>query len=115
MLGYALLLSTLFLQTGPQPSPAPAPAFRVIVNAANPLDSVSREMLSQLFMRRLRRWPGGLEALPVDQPASARVRERFSRNVHGKSVAYVIRYWHRLIFSGRGIPPMEVPNDASAI
>lgn len=115
MLGYALLLSTLFLQTGPQPQPATAPAFRVIVNAANPVDSISRATLSQMFTRRLRRWPGGLDALPVDQPASARVRELFSRSVHGKSVAYVVRYWHRLIFSGRGIPPMEVPNDAAAI
>ena len=115
MLPYALLLSTVLLQAGPQPQPAPVPAFRVIVEASNPVEAVSRQTLSNMFTRRLRRWPDGSEIHPVDQTANTRIRERFSRAIHGKSVAYVVRYWHRLIFSGRGIPPLEVTNDAAVI
>lgn len=66
-------------------------------------------------MRRVRSWPDGTEIRPVDHRVEARVRERFSRIVHGKSVAYVIRYWQRLIFAGRGIPPPEVKSAAAVM
>ena len=42
-------------------------------------------------------------------------RELFSRSIHGKSVAYVTRYWHRLIFAGRDIPPRQVDSNAAVI
>jgi hypothetical protein len=35
--------------------------------------------------------------------------------VHGKSVAYVTRYWERLIFAGRGIPPPVVASSAAVM
>lgn len=90
-------------------------SFRVVVNKANPVSSLSRGELSAIFMRRVRSWPDGTEIRPVDQRVGAGVRERFSRSVHGKSVAYVIRYWQRLIFAGRGIPPPEVPSGAAVM
>ncbi len=77
--------------------------------------SLTRAELSAIFMRRVRSWPDGTEIRPVDHRVDARVRERFSRAVHGKSVAYVIRYWQRLIFAGRGIPPPEVPSGAAVL
>jgi len=90
-------------------------SFRVVVNKANPVSSLTRAELSAIFMRRLRSWPDGTEIRPVDHRADARVRERFSRAVHGKSVAYVIRYWQRLIFAGRAIPPPQVQSSAAAM
>lgn len=90
-------------------------SFRVVVNKANPVSSLTRAQLSAIFMRRVRSWPDGIEIRPVDHRVDARVRERFSRAVHGKSVAYVIRYWQRLIFAGRGIPPPEVPSAAAVM
>jgi ABC-type phosphate transport system substrate-binding protein len=85
------------------------PPFLIVVHRSNPAVSMTRAELSAIYMKRKSDWQ------PVDQPASARVRERFSRAVHGKSVAYVTRYWQRLIFSGRGIPPRQLPSDAAVI
>lgn len=85
------------------------PPFLVVVNRSNPAVSVTREELSAIYLKRNSNW------LPVDQYPAARVRERFSRVVHGKSVAYVTRYWQRLIFSGRGIPPRQLPSDAAVL
>lgn len=89
--------------------------FRVIVHRDNPIASITRAELSAIYMKRMRSWRDGREIVAVDQPATARVREHFSRAVHGKSVAYVTRYWQRLIFSGRGIPPRQLPNDAAVL
>jgi ABC-type phosphate transport system substrate-binding protein len=85
------------------------PPFFVIVHRSNPVVSMSRAELSVIYMKRKSSWQ------PVDQQPAARVRERFSRAIHGKSVAYVTRYWQRLIFSGRGIPPRQLPSDAAVI
>jgi ABC-type phosphate transport system substrate-binding protein len=90
-------------------------AFRIVVHPSNPLESITRAELSAIYMKRMRSWRDGREIVPVDQPASSPVRERFSRAIHGKTVAYVTRYWQRLIFSGRGIPPRQLQNDAAVL
>ncbi|HEY0143842.1 MAG TPA: hypothetical protein VGF48_23345 [Thermoanaerobaculia bacterium] len=89
--------------------------FRVVVHASNPAVSVTRAELSAIFMKRTRSWPDGTEILPINHPATSPLRERFSRAVHGKSVAYVRRYWQRLIFSGRAVPPRELRSDAAVL
>lgn len=89
--------------------------FRVVVHASNPVVSVTRAELSAIYMKRTRSWPDGTEILPINQPAASRLRERFSRAVHGKSVAYATRYWQRLIFSGRAVPPRELQSDAAVL
>lgn len=112
----ALVLATTTLLASQSGSPGAAtPAFRVIVHASNPVASAGREELSAIFMKRLGRWPSGADIIPIDQQQESVVREQFSRAVHGKNTAYVIRYWHRLIFAGRGIPPREAKNDAAVI
>jgi ABC-type phosphate transport system substrate-binding protein len=89
--------------------------FRVVVHASNPVASLTRAELSAIYMKRTRSWRDGREIVAVDQPSTSRLRERFSRAVHGKSVAYVTRYWQRLIFSGRAVPPREARSDAAVL
>jgi ABC-type phosphate transport system substrate-binding protein len=115
MLGPFVLVAAILLSPDDR-RPLPRDlAFRVVVHKANPVSSLTRAELSAIFMRRVRSWPDGTEIRPVDHRAEARVRERFSWTVHGKSVAYVIRYWQRLIFAGRGIPPPEVRSGAAVM
>lgn len=115
MLGPFVLVAAILLSPGDGRPLSANGSFRVVVNKANPVSSLTRAELSAIFMRRVRSWPDGTEIRPLDHRAETRVRERFSRAVHGKSVAYVIRYWQRLIFAGRGIPPPEVPSSAAVM
>jgi ABC-type phosphate transport system substrate-binding protein len=110
MLPLALVAAIILSPNEGRPLP-----FRVVVHKANPVSSVTRAELSAIFMRRVRSWADGTEIRPVDHRVDALVRQRFSRAVHGKSVAYVMRYWQRLIFAGRGIPPPEVPSSAAVM
>jgi ABC-type phosphate transport system substrate-binding protein len=89
--------------------------FRIVVHPSNPVASMSRAELSAIYMKRTRSWRDGREILAVDQPSTSRIREQFSRAVHGKSVSYVTRYWQRLIFSGRAVPPRELRSDAAVL
>ena len=88
----------------------------VIVNAANPVASMTRSQVADIFMKRLTEWPnGGGAAHPVDQPAVAAVRDAFSRTVHGKPAAAVASWWGQQMFSGRSTPPPQRPNDRGVI
>jgi ABC-type phosphate transport system substrate-binding protein len=94
--------------------PAWADDFKVVVNASNPVDAMSRAEVSQLFLKKVTRWPGG-EVVHVAEPGSAAVRETFYRKVAGKSLSAVKSYWNQLIFSGREVPPVEKASDEDVV
>ncbi|HEX6099204.1 MAG TPA: hypothetical protein VF432_23020 [Thermoanaerobaculia bacterium] len=114
MLSQLVLATAIFLAADAL-RPQTAVAFRVIAHPSVQPSSLSRAQLSAIFMRRTRSWADGTEVRPVEPPSRAKVREEFSHAVHGKSVAYVTRYWHRVIFAGRGVPPEELPSDAAVL
>lgn len=91
------------------------PGYRVIVHPANPLESVERRFLADLFLRKAVRWPNGDAARPADLAGDPPVRRRFSEDVVGRSVAAVKSYWQQVIFSGRGLPPPELDDEAAVV
>lgn len=93
------------------PAPAAAQEFVVIVNAANPVSSLTRGEVSKLFLRKVDHWQNGESVLPVDLAQGQPTRESFTKQVHGKSVNAVLAYWQQQIFSGRSMPPVEKPSD----
>jgi hypothetical protein len=93
-------------------SPAP---FVVVAQRENPESAVSREFLSDAFLKKTTRWATGDAIGPVDLRADSPVRAAFSANVLRRSVAAVRSYWQQRIFSGRGVPPPEVESDLAVI
>jgi ABC-type phosphate transport system substrate-binding protein len=99
----------------PRATPAQRTGFAVIVNAANPVTSLTREQVSRYFLRKSRSWPAGGPVEPVDLPESSPVRDAFSRAVHGRSVTAVKTYWQQQIFSARSTPPTEMRGDGDVV
>jgi ABC-type phosphate transport system substrate-binding protein len=89
--------------------------FVVVVHPDNPQGAVSRDFLREAFLKRITEWPDKQSIKPADQKPFARVRDSFSRNVLGRSVAAVKSYWQQRIFSGRGVPPPELDSDQAVI
>lgn len=87
----------------------------VVVNAANPTTSLSRDAVSRLFLRKVTHWPNEETVVPVDQPERSMIRMIFSREIHGREVATVRTYWKQQIFGGRAVPPDVRASDASVI
>jgi ABC-type phosphate transport system substrate-binding protein len=110
LIGLALLLLT-----DPRAASGQAVAFKVIVNESNPMTSMSRAELSEMFLKKNTTWPSGRTVLPVDLTEGSPVRETFSQEVHGRTVARIEAYWQQKIFTGRGVPPPQQPSDAAVI
>jgi hypothetical protein len=115
MLASLVLVWSLIVQSAAATPAGDTPSFRVIVHQSNPVSSIQRSDISAMFMKRTRRWSDGVEILPVDHGSTSRLRAQFSQSIHTKSVAYVDRYWQRLIFSGRAVPPPQLGSDEAVI
>jgi ABC-type phosphate transport system substrate-binding protein len=91
-------------------------AFKVIVQASNPNAELKKEEISQLFLKKVKKWKQNDETvLPVDLVENAPVREQFSEAVHRKKVSFIKAYWQKQIFSGREVPPVEKESDEEVL
>lgn len=97
------------------PRAVSAQGYQVVVNAENPVTSMTTAELSRLFQKRTTRWDDGGAVLPVDLPEGSSVRAAFSERVHGRPVSAIKVYWARQIYSGRGVPPIEKSSDAEVL
>ncbi|HEX4911845.1 MAG TPA: phosphate ABC transporter substrate-binding protein [Permianibacter sp.] len=82
----------------------------VIVNPGNGA-SLSSEDVQRLFLGKLKSFPGGGEATPVNQKEGQPAREQFNQAVLNKSESQLKAYWSQLVFTGKGTPPKELDND----
>ncbi len=106
-----LLAAALFLA----PAAALPAEFVLVANPSVSTAAISRAEATRIFLRLQSEWPDGGHARPVDQSKSSPLRDAFSREVLGKSLASVEQYWTQAIFSGRAVPPVEKRSDADVL
>jgi ABC-type phosphate transport system substrate-binding protein len=113
----ALLWSVLGLCTGAARvarGDAPSP-FRLLIHPDNPATSLSKDFVTDVFLKRTTRWGDGEMVRPVDQRSDSAVRRVFSESLLRRSIAAVKRYWQQRIFSGRDLPPPELDSDEAVV
>lgn len=94
---------------------ASAQSFKVIVNEANSTESVSSNELSDIFLKKTKKWADGKDINPVDLNTRSEVREEFSQQIHGRGIGAIRNFWQQAAFSGAGSAPLERSSDADVI
>lgn len=89
--------------------------YQVIVHAANPVSSLTRDQLSRYFLKKTTAWEDGRTVAPADLFEASPVRVALSRDIHRKSVAAIKSYWQQRIFSGSELPPPEFETDSDVV
>ena len=82
-----------------------------IVSAKSPLTALNSTQVADLFFARTSTFPNGMQAIPIDQEEGSAARDEFYARISGKSAAQVKAFWSRIIFTGRGRPPLSVSGD----
>ncbi|MBV8467234.1 MAG: phosphate ABC transporter substrate-binding protein [Burkholderiales bacterium] len=80
----------------------------VVVSAKSAVTSLTQDQVADIFMGRAAAFPGGGAAVPVDQREGSPVRNDFYEAISGKALPQMKAYWARMLFTGRGQPPVEV-------
>lgn len=86
----------------------------VVVSAKSALSTLSKEQVADIYLGNVKEFPGGGLALPL-LPSSGGTRTEFFEKVLGKNEAQAKAIWSRLVFSGKGSAPRDVPDSAETI
>jgi ABC-type phosphate transport system substrate-binding protein len=92
-----------------------ADGFRIIVNPDNPIGSLDRRFLTDVYLKKTTRWPSDEAIRPVDLGPGSPIRRAFSDDVLKRSVSAIKSYWQQMVFSGRGVPPPELDSDGEVL
>lgn len=93
--------------------PAQAAEWVLIVSARNPLTALRPDQAADIFLAQAGHFPGGAEAAALDLPLGSPLRDDFYSTVAARSPALMKAYWTKMVFTGRGQPPRELPNSAA--
>lgn len=87
----------------------------VIVSAKAPVAALQQSQVADIFLGQLAFSPGGDREImtAVDQSVGSTTRDAFYSKVAGKTPQLVKAHWAKMIFTGRGQPPREKPDNAA--
>lgn len=68
---------------------------------------VSKEQLANLYLGR------SADLKPLDQPESVPLRAEFYKKATDRELPQIKAIWSKIIFTGRGQPPLVLPDSAS--
>jgi ABC-type phosphate transport system substrate-binding protein len=86
----------------------------VVVSSKSSAGALTVDEAANIFLGRASTFPGGENAVPLDQAESSPLREEFYSKTSGKTAAQLKAYWSKQIFTGKGRPPKEVA-DSQAV
>jgi ABC-type phosphate transport system substrate-binding protein len=90
-------------------------SYKVVVNAANPVASITKAELVDLFLKKATAWENGEKVSPVDLSENSSARMGFSKLVLGKTIDQIKAYWNYKIFSGLDTPPPVMNTDRAVL
>jgi ABC-type phosphate transport system substrate-binding protein len=82
-----------------------------VVSARGPATVMTTNQVVDIFLGRTSRFPDGRPAVPVDQAEGSAVRDEFYFAYAGKSQSQLNAHWAKIVFTGRGHPPIALAND----
>lgn len=85
----------------------------VIVSARSPVEALSPDQVTAIFLGQSARFPDGTLATAIDQPIGSSQRNGFYQRVTGKTPALLKVYWSKMVFTGRGQPPRDLAGNAA--
>jgi ABC-type phosphate transport system substrate-binding protein len=86
----------------------------VVVHPSNAA-SLDASSLSRIFLGKMKSFPGGGQAVPVNQSEGSSATSEFNSKVLKKSGSQLKAYWSKLVFTGKGTPPKAIGSDAEVI
>jgi ABC-type phosphate transport system substrate-binding protein len=77
--------------------------------------AIPKQVLTDVFLRKVTRWGNGQPIRPVDLSLTSPVRGSFSSEVLGIAPGAVASFWMKRIASGEAVPPPAKRTDGEVI
>lgn len=106
--------SKLFLAAAAMFASVAQAEIAVVVHPSNAA-SLDASNVSRIFLGKMKSFPGGGQAVPINQAEGAAATTEFNDKVLNKSGSQLKAYWSKLVFTGKGTPPKAVSGDAEVL
>jgi hypothetical protein len=87
----------------------------VIASSKSSIPSMDKDQVSDIYLGKSTTYPDGSTALPIAQVEAESAHQEFSNAVIDKSESQLKSYWSKMVFSGKGTPPKELPNSGEVL
>ena len=84
------------------------PEVVLVVSKKATVSALTRQQVADIFLGRTASYPNGMRVIPIDQQEGSDVREAFYHQYLGRSSEQVRAYWSKIVFTGKGSPPLEI-------
>ncbi len=85
----------------------------VIVHPSASVTSMTNDDVARIFLGKSNSFPGGGQAVPINQDEGSPVRDKFNEAICKKNASQYKAYWSQLVFTGKGTPPKDAGKDAA--
>lgn len=86
----------------------------VVVHPSNSA-SLDKKSVQRIFLGKEKKFSDGKEVLPINQATTSAARGSFDSDTLERSSTQISAYWSKLVFTGKGIPPKELDDDAAVM
>jgi ABC-type phosphate transport system substrate-binding protein len=86
----------------------------VVVHPSNDAN-LDAKSIKRIYLGKENKFSSGKIILPVNQVQKSDVRGAFDEDILGRSSNQISAYWSKIIFTGKGVPPTELDNDAAVL
>lgn len=87
----------------------------VIANNATTATSLTAKQVRGIFLKKKTKYPDGSAAVPGAQSEGRAISDEFGKKVLKKKPNQLSAYWSKRVFSGKGVPPEKVGDDAAMV
>ena len=88
--------------------------FVVAVSKDSTINKLSKHDIAKLFLSKIKNFPNGEKAIPIEINHK-QSHILFHKQVTNKNEKQLSRYWAKMIFTGRGIPPKRLEKMSDVI
>jgi ABC-type phosphate transport system substrate-binding protein len=85
--------------------------FIVVVHAGNALSRMAEQDVKQIFLGKKTTWPNG-RTIDIIIQEDTDAHAGFTQEILGKTSQQFMIYWKKMLFTGKGLLPRSVKNDA---
>lgn len=85
----------------------------VIVNKNNN-SQIDANTIKRVYLGKVEKFSNGQLVLPLT-PAQEQIKEEFNTTIVGRSSAQVSAHWAKMVFTGKGTPPVEKSDESEVI
>lgn len=88
--------------------------FIIIANPSVPVDSITTDDLSDIYLLRTTAWDNGARIIPINRESGSNARNQFSTRILRQSQSSLNAYWDKMHFQGI-TPPLVQESDQSVL